>query len=270
MLFAGEAGVGKTSLAKLIIQLSDLNPYDVLEINASRENGIDTIREKIIGHIETAPLGDIKVVLLDEADSISIPAQKALRGDIETYQSTCRFILTCNYPEKIIEALKSRCYMMYVNKTDKIEFTTRAAKVLINEQIDFELETLELYIGTCYPDMRKCLNTLQVNSTTGKLILPSNETVDEDSQLVAIANLFKQKKVFEGRQATMAYLAQHPLKIESIYKWMYFNLKLWGDTTEQLDNAIIIIRNGLAQLPLVGISEISLAATLVELSHNRD
>jgi replication factor C small subunit len=207
-------------------------------------------------------------VLLDEADSLSIQAQKALRSDIETYQATCRFILTCNYPEKIIPALKSRCYEMYINKTDQVEYTTRAAKVLLAEGIEFEIETLDLYVSTCYPDLRKCLHALQINSSTGKLLVPDETTESEDSQLIQITHLFKSGKVFEGRQALLAFLAKYPTKIENIYRWMYSNLKLWGNNTDQLDSAILIIRDGLAQLPLVGIAEISLSATLIELSRN--
>lgn len=257
-----------TALANLLIELCDINPYDTLIINASRENSVDTVREKIIGHVETAPLGHLKVVLLDEADSLSIQAQKALRSDIETYQATCRFILTCNYPEKIIPALKSRCYEMYINKTDQVEYTTRAAKVLLAEGIEFDIETLDLYVSTCYPDLRKCLHALQINSSTGKLLVPDETTESEDSQLIQITHLLKSGKVFEGRQALLAFLAKYPTKIENIYRWMYSNLKLWGNNTDQLDSAILIIRDGLAQLPLVGIAEISLSATLIELSRN--
>ena len=109
LLFSGAPGVGKTTLAKILIQQLNVNEYDVLEINASRENSVDTIRDKITGFVQTMPFGSFKVVLLDEADYISPNGQAALRGVMETYSSTARFILTCNYPTRVIPALHSRC-----------------------------------------------------------------------------------------------------------------------------------------------------------------
>ena len=115
LLFSGAPGVGKTTLAKILINELNVNDYDVLEINASRENSVDTIRDKIVGFVQTMPFGDFKVVLLDEADFISPSGQAALRGVMEMYHETARFILTCNYANKIIPAIHSR-YMMLLTK----------------------------------------------------------------------------------------------------------------------------------------------------------
>ena len=142
LLFTGDPGTGKTSLAKVLINALGIEEYDVLEINASRENGIDVIREKVNGFVLTMPFGKFKVVLLDEADFITQAGQATLRNDIESYSSTARFILTCNYRDKIIPALKSRCYEFQVTKPDVTEYTCRAANVLVNEGIDFEIEVL--------------------------------------------------------------------------------------------------------------------------------
>jgi replication factor C small subunit len=109
LLFSGAAGVGKTTLAKILINSLGVNTYDILEINASRDNNVETVREKIIGFVSTMPFGEFKVVLLDEADYLSPNAQAILRGVMETYASSARFILTCNYPNKVIPALHSRC-----------------------------------------------------------------------------------------------------------------------------------------------------------------
>lgn len=264
LLFSGAPGTGKTTLAKVLIRAVDVDEYDLLEINASRENSVDTIRDKITGFVQTMPFGRFKVVLLDEADYISPNGQAALRGVMETYASTARFILTCNYPNKVIPALHSRCQGFHIEKLDKTEFTGRAATVLVTEGVDFDLDTLDMYIDATYPDLRKCLNLLQMNSTTGVLTKPAGDEGGAGDIMLEAVALFKSGKHREARKRICENTRTD--EIDGLYRWMYDNLDLWGETEEKQERAIVIIKQGLVNHTLCADAEINLAATLIELA----
>lgn len=264
LLFTGPAGTGKTTLAKILVNSLEIDPYDFLQVNASRDNGVDFLKTKIEGFVSTLPFGDLKIVLLDEADYLSHNAQAILRGLMETYQSQARFILTANLAHKIISPLKSRCQQILIDKTDQTEFTSRAATVLLNENIEFELDTLDSYVKATYPDLRSCLKLLQTNSITGKLIISrTSSSSDSSDHKLAVVELFKQGKIREAR--TLLCANTSPDEIEEVFKWLYRNINLWG-SVEQQDEAIKIIRKGLYYHTIVGDPEINLSATLVELS----
>jgi replication factor C small subunit len=264
LLFSGAPGVGKTTLAKILINQLGIDAYDVLEINASRENSVDTIRDKITGFVQTMPFGAFKVVLLDEADYISPNGQAALRGVMETYHASARFVLTCNYPNRIIPALHSRCQGFHIERVDVTEFTARMATVLVTEGVEFDLDTLDSYVKATYPDLRKCLNMCQMNSQEGRLSAPhGDEGGAQDWKLDAV-NLFKSGKITEARKLMCASV--RPEEMEDVFRWMYDNLELWSKEPERQDQAIVIIRNGLINVPMVADQEINLSATLIELS----
>ena len=263
LLFSGAPGVGKTTLAKVLLNELEINEYDILEINASREGKVDDVREKIIGFVQTIPFGDLKVVLLDEADYISPNGQAALRGVMETYASTARFILTCNYPTKIIPALHSRCQGFHIDKIDKTEFTARVATVLVTENVDINIDTLDSYVKATYPDLRKCINLVQMNTIDGKLISPQESDNATADYRLAVVNLFKQGKILEARKLLCSQV--RPEEMDELYRWMYNNLELWSTTQDGQDKAVLIIAKGLRNIPMVADQEINLAACLVEL-----
>ena len=264
LLFSGAPGVGKTTLAKILIKQLEIDDFDVLEINASRENSIDTIRDKITGFVQTMPFGDFKVVLLDEADYISPNGQAALRGVMETYHASARFILTCNYPNRVIPALHSRCQGFHIEKVDKTEFTARIATVLVAENVELDIETLDTYVRSTYPDLRKCLNLCQMNSSDGKLSNVKGDEGNTSDWRVDAVNLFKVGKIVEARKLMCATV--RPEEMEDVFRWMYDNLELFSSTPEGQDSAIMAIRTGLVNHSFVADAEINLSATMVELS----
>lgn len=263
LLLNGHPGIGKTTLAKILINELEINEYDFLEINASRQRGIAEIRERITNFISMIPFGSFKVVLLDEADYLTPEAQASLRGVMEEYSSTSRFILTCNHKHLISQAIHSRCQLFDFEKIDQTEFTARAAMILVSENIDFDLETLDDFIGVTYPDLRKCINLLQQNSTTGVLLPPKKSDAGISDWKFEMAELFKSGKIREARKILCGKLTSE--EMSSVYTWLYNNLAIFGDENTQ-DKALQIIKDGLIDHQICADPEINLSATLAKLA----
>jgi DNA polymerase III delta prime subunit len=264
LLFSGNAGIGKTTLAKILFNELDINPLDILEINASRTNSVEDVRDKIVNFVQMIPFGPFKIVLLDEADYLSPNAQAALRGVMEEYHTTSRFILTCNYPNRIIPALHSRCQGFHIEKVDQTEFTARVATILVEENVEFDLDTLDTFVKATYPDLRKCINTVQMNSVDGKLHSPEKGDTGEADYKIEMVQLFKDGKIAQARKLVCSQA--RPEEMEEIYRWLYDNIELFGDDAKQ-EKAVLIIKQGLVDHTLVSDPEINLAATLIRLSH---
>jgi replication factor C small subunit len=266
LLFSGNAGIGKTTLAKILFNELNVNPLDILEINASRERGIDEVKRRITSFVQMIPFGDFKIVLLDEADYLTPDAQAALRGVMEEYHTTSRFILTCNYPNRIIPAIHSRCQGFHIAKVDQTEFTARVAQILLNENIEINEQTLDIldtYVKATYPDLRKCINMAQMNSQDGKLLAPHEGDTGTADWKVDMVELFKAGKIQEARKLLCGSVRAE--EMEEIYRWIYDNVELFGDSEKQ-DQAVLIIKQGLVDHALVVDPEINLAATLIKLA----
>ena len=263
LLFSGNAGIGKTTLAKILLNQLEINDLDVLEINASRTNSVEDVRDKIVNFVQMIPFGAFKVVLLDEADYLSPNAQAALRGVMEEYHTTARFILTCNYPNRIIPALHSRCQGFHIERIDQTEFTARVAEIVLTEGVTPDLDILDTYVKATYPDLRKCINMVQMNCVDGALVPPSKADAGDADYKIEMVELFKAGKIGQARKLVCSQA--RPEEIEDIYKWLYDNIDLFGDEEKQ-ESAILIIKQGLVDHTLVSDPEINLAATLIRLA----
>jgi replication factor C small subunit len=264
LLFCGSPGVGKTAAACMLVNELHINPYDILFINASRENNVDNMRNKITSFASTLPYGKLKIIILDESDLLSFQSQAILRGVLEQFSVTTRFILTCNYSNKILPAIHSRCQTVHITKLDITDFTTRVAEILLKENIKFDLDTLDDYVKGTWPDLRKCINSCQQNSINGELLKPTHQDINNKDYKIEAVELFKLGKIKQARQLICSQI--HPDEVESFFRFCYDNLDLWGNTDEQKDNAILIIKKAMVQIALCADAEILVAATLIELT----
>ena len=200
-IFYGPAGTGKTTLAKLIVNNLEC---DYVYINASDERGIETIRDKVSSFASVASFKPHKVVILDEADFLTIQAQASLRNIIETFSRTTRFILTCNYVERIIDPLQSRCQVLKVVPPTKKITALHLLKILNQENIRHTDEDIISIVNQFYPDLRKCINAIQANTVNSQLKLDESVLFSSNYVNKVISELGKDKPNFKNIRQIIA------------------------------------------------------------------
>ena len=227
LIFYGPAGTGKTTLAKLIV--NNLN-CDYLYINASDERGIETIRDKVSGFASTASFKPLKVVILDEADFLTIQAQASLRNVIETFSRTTRFIMTCNYVERIIDPLQSRCQVLKIIPPSKKEVAVHLAKVMAHEAISYDVEDIKTIVNQYYPDLRKCLNTIQLSTQDQKLVIDKSVLVSSNYMTSILKELSNAKP--KWREIRQIIANANVSDFEELYRYLYDNAHVYASGRE--------------------------------------
>jgi replication factor C small subunit len=227
LIFYGPAGTGKTTLAKLIV--NNLN-CDYLYINASDERGIETIRDKVSGFASTASFKPLKVVILDEADFLTIQAQASLRNVIETFSRTTRFIMTCNYVERIIDPLQSRCQVLKIIPPSKKEVAVHLASVMATEGTAYDMEDLKTIVNQYYPDLRKCLNTIQLSTQDQKLVIDKSVLVSSNYMTSILKELSNAKP--KWREIRQIIANANVSDFEELYRYLYDNAHVYASGRE--------------------------------------
>lgn len=264
LLLSGVQGTGKTTLSLLFVSQLDIDDSDVLKLNASDENSVDVMREKIKNFVSTFGFGHLKIVQLEEADYLTPNSQAILRNIMEEYSDTTRFILTCNYENKIIPAIKSRCQQLKFKAPNRDDVSELIATILLKEKVTFDLDLLDKYVAVGYPDIRKIINLVQQYSVNGKLHQPNEQSEDSDYRFELLDCLetgdwATMRKVACGNVATEEW--------EDVYRFLYENLNRCKKftKTEKWEEGIVVIAEHLHKHALVADPEINAAAMFIRL-----
>jgi replication factor C small subunit len=261
LLFYGKAGTGKTTLAKLIVNSIDC---DHIIINASDENNVDTVRNKVKGFASTIGFRNSKIVILDEFDYMTPNAQAILRNLMETFSKHCRFILTCNYVEKVIDPIQSRCQTFQIVPPTKKDVAVQISQILGKENVKFELKDLVPIIDASYPDIRKIINTCQLNSSKGELKVDVSNILSSDIKIKIVdilkGNDAKPNKWKNIRQAVADSRIQD---FSELYGYLYEKVAEYaGDNTS---NVILLLSEGQYKDSMVVDKEITFMATIIQI-----
>jgi DNA polymerase III delta prime subunit len=261
LLLYGKAGTGKTTLAKLIIKSIDC---DYMIINASDENNVETVRNKVKNFASSMGFKPFKIIILDEFDYMTPGAQAILRNLMETFSAHCRFILTCNYVEKVIEPIQSRCQTFQIVPPTKKDVAMQISKILKSEEVEFEVKDLVPIIDAAYPDIRKVINTCQLNSIKGKLKVDVQNLLENDykNKIVDILKSSddKRNKYMKVRQAL---IDSKVTDFTDLYTMLYDKVDEYGG--ENTANVILLLGDGVSKSAVAIDKEIIAAATLIQI-----
>ena len=228
LIFYGPAGTGKTTLAKLIVNNIDC---DYLYINASDERGIETIRDKVSGFASVASFKPLKIVILDEADFLTIQAQASLRSVIETFSRSTRFILTCNFVERIIDPLQSRCQVLKIIPPSIKDVARHVAGILDQENITWDNQSLGTIVKQFYPDIRKILGTAQLSTIDNKIVLDKSILVSNNY----IEQVINELKTSKNWKTIRQIIADSNINdYDELFKALYDNVSTYAPQSEGL------------------------------------
>lgn len=264
LLLSGVQGSGKTTISRALIKDLKVDRIDVLTINASEETGVDAMRDKIKNFVCTMPVGNFKVVRLEEADYLSLNAQAALRVLMENFSDTARFILTCNYDNKIMPAIKSRSVSFRFATPAIDEVLMRMGEILFNESIDFDADDLEKVVNANYPDIRSIIKYLEDFSSTGKLVVSNSNSGDSSDYKFVVLDLLKAKNFSEIRKLVRTSVAKEDY--EELFRLMYDGLKLaYKNDAVKLEESIITLNDYVYKHSIVALPELNVEALLISL-----
>lgn len=264
LLLSGVQGSGKTTISRALIKDLGIDRIDVMTINASEETGVDAMRDKIKNFISTMPVGNFKVVRLEEADYLSLNAQAALRVLMENFSDTARFILTCNYDNKIMPAIKSRAVSFRFTTPAIDEVILRMGEILFTENIDFDPDDLEKVVNANYPDIRSIIKYLEDFSSTGKLVLSTSNSSENVDYKFAVLDLIKAANFQELRKLVRTSVAKEDY--EELFRLIYDGLKLaYKANPSKLEESIITLNDFVYKHSIVALPELNMEALLISL-----
>lgn len=265
LLFYGKAGTGKTTLAKIIADNTD---SDTIYINASDETGVDVVRVKIKPFASSVSFKSLKLVILDEFDYMTPNAQANLRNVMEQFSRNTRFILTCNYHEKIIYPIQSRCQIFEVIPPSRADVAIRVATILQKENITFDPKDIKVLVDSTYPDIRQLINSAQLNSIDGNLTIDRHKIIESDFRL-KLLEILKEK----DKRAVFSNIRQlvndnHVNEFSDVYRFLYDHI---GDfAPNNVANSILTIAEGVKHDPLIIDKEINFMSAIIELINIKD